>query len=259
MESQIESDGYGIAFDATAPVEGAQVVILCEHATNRVPACLDGLGLSRDVLESHVAWDPGALGVARALRQRLSAVLISGNVSRLVYDCNRPPEAASAVPERSEVYDIPGNAGLGPSGRAERVEKVYDPFVKAVTERIHRHEKTLDLLVTIHSFTPVYHGARRAIELGILHGDDDRFAKAMMGLQPTSPPYDTRLNEPYAARDGVTHSLDLHGTANGLLNVMIEVRNDLIGSAVQQEDMASYLARWIAETLEGVRKPGGAA
>lgn len=258
MESQTDSIAFGEAFVATGPAHGTSVLILCEHASNRIPACLNDLGLTRVELESHVAWDPGALGVANALRQKFSAALISGNVSRLVYDCNRPPEAESAVPMRSEVYDIPGNTGLGASERARRVEKVYDPFVRAVSDHVAKHQESLKLLLTIHSFTPVFNGKKRTVELGILHGRDDRFAKAMMRLQPTTPSRVTRLNEPYSATDGVTHSLELHGTANGLLNVMIEIRNDLIETPEQQEDMASYLAPWIQKTLGGLRESEGA-
>ncbi|HHS82536.1 MAG TPA: hypothetical protein ENJ68_03355, partial [Devosia sp.] len=89
------------------------MVLACEHASNHVPQSLDGLGLSRDVLESHVAWDPGARDLAVALSERFDAPLVASKVSRLVYDCNRPPDVPSAVPERSEIYDIPGNSGLG--------------------------------------------------------------------------------------------------------------------------------------------------
>ncbi|MDU8929943.1 N-formylglutamate amidohydrolase [Alisedimentitalea sp. MJ-SS2] len=256
MESQVETQGYGKVYEASPPVQGTPFLILCEHASNRVPACLNDLGLSRDVLQSHVAWDPGALGVARALRKRLGAVLINSNVSRLVYDCNRPPEVDSAVPERSEVYDIPGNVNLRRSARAERIKNVYDPFVKAVTDEVRKTENDLELLVTIHSFTPVYHGKTRAVELGILHGRDDRFSKAMMALKPEELPLDTRLNEPYAARDGVTHSIDLHGTDNGLLNVMIEIRNDLIKTSAEQDDMAALLSPWITKTLDHLRQSG---
>lgn len=259
MESQVSRSGYGTSFDVSAPVEGAEILILCEHASNRVPDPLQDLGLSAEALESHVAWDPGALGVARALRGHLSAVLIAGTVSRLVYDCNRPPEAESAIPARSEIYDIPGNVGLSAAQRRARVENVYDPFVGAVQAVIGAHEATLDLMVTIHSFTPVFHGTHRAVELGVLHGRDARFARAMMARLPVDSPYDTRLNEPYSAKDGVAHSLDLHGAPNGLLNVMIEIRNDLIQTEAAQGAMAAYLARWITDTLDHMRDAGVAA
>ena len=96
-------------------------VLVCEHASNTVPAALNNLGLTGDVLDTHIAWDPGALRVARAMARLLDAPLVAPRVSRLVYDCNRPPDAPHAIPLRSEAVDIPGNAGLGEHERRERV------------------------------------------------------------------------------------------------------------------------------------------
>ena len=192
MESQVDQKGYGSAYKRSAPIFGTPFLILCEHASNRVPECLGDLGVTRGVLDSHIAWDPGALGVAQALRARLAAVLISGNISRLVYDCNRPPEADSAIPERSEIHDIPGNANLHQKARKARVDNVYAPFIEAVGDEIDQNGVNLELLITIHSFTPVFHVKTRDVELGILHGRDDRFALAMMALQPEDAPLVTR-------------------------------------------------------------------
>ena len=81
----------------------ARALVVCEHASNRIPEVLGDLGLDQAAArESHIAWDPGALGVATALAARISAPLVHGSISRLVYDCNRPPDAASAIPETSE-------------------------------------------------------------------------------------------------------------------------------------------------------------
>lgn len=84
-------------------------VFVCEHASNRLPSRLGDLGLDSDALNSHIAWDPGALAVARIMAKNLNSVLIHQRFSRLVYDCNRPPEALDAMPSVSEIYTIPGN------------------------------------------------------------------------------------------------------------------------------------------------------
>ena len=60
----------------------------------------------------------------------------------LVYDCNRPPEAQSAIPEKSEIYDIPGNTQLSPAQRQERIERVYRPFEAALRAQIDMHRAT---------------------------------------------------------------------------------------------------------------------
>ena len=243
----------------TDTTDGApSVLLVCEHASNRIPGCLGDMGLTAEARESHVAWDPGALGVAQQMSARMSAPLVHGGVSRLVYDCNRPPEAASAMPVKSEKYDIPANAAMTEEERKSRVEGIYVPFTKAVSDQIKQHRASLQLMVTMHSFTPVYHGHQREVELGILHGQDDRFALAMMEALPLETPYVTRLNEPYSASDGVAHTLDVQARPNGLLNVMIEVRNDLIRTPAQQARIAVHLEQWINRTLAGIQE-GSAA
>ena len=236
----------------TATASGLpSVVVVCEHASKRIPAFLGDMGLSAEALESHIAWDPGALAVAKLMAAQMSAPLVSGGVSRLVYDCNRPPEAKGAMPLRSEDIDIPANATMTPEQRQARIDNVYRPFSQALSDMIAQHKASLRLMVTVHSFTPVYLGQKRAVELGILHGADDRFAKAMMADQPKGAAYVTLLNEPYSAADGVAHTLDAQAAPNGLLNVMIEVRNDLIRTPDQQQAVADCLVPWINRTLSG--------
>ncbi len=255
----MESSALDIDFGPVVhirPASGApEVLVLCEHASNRVPAGMGDLGLSAEALQSHIAWDPGAMPMARVIAEKLNAVFVWGGVSRLVYDCNRPPDAASAMPPVSEVYRIPGNQSLSDTARAARVRSVYDPFCAAVQDQIDRHAHSLRLLVTIHSFSPTFHGRTREVQIGVLHGQDTRFATAMVQAAPAGLPFEMRLNEPYSAADGVAHSLDLHGARNGLANVMLEVRNDLITTGPQQDAMAGHIARWI-EATRSQQEPG---
>ena len=254
MESQQTEIDFGEAVRVTEAPAAPWLLVVCEHASNRIPRGLNGLGVSDAVRRSHVAWDPGALGVAERLAARLGAALVVGTVSRLVYDCNRPPEAPSAIPARSEIHDIPGNAGLDDAARAQRVAGVYEPFRAALAAQIARHRASLALIVTVHSFTPVFNGVPRAVELGILHGADDDFARWMMASAPQRSGHDIRLNEPYSAVDGVAHTLDLHGAANGLPSVMIEIRNDLIANPSDETRMAGLLADWIDRTVRERRQ-----
>ncbi|NDW54525.1 N-formylglutamate amidohydrolase [Aliiroseovarius sp. PrR006] len=247
MESQSLKSTFGPAVHVDMMGEAPSVIVVCEHASNRVPAHLGGLGLDDDILTRHIAWDPGALPVAKRLAQQMRAVLVHGGISRLVYDCNRPPEAPDAIPSRSEVFDIPGNAELSDLARSERVTQVYRPFSRMLTEQIGVHRAHLQMMVTVHSFTPVYRGQMRDVQIGILHGDDDRLAHSMMQTIPADLGMEVQLNEPYAAVDGVAHTLNRHAVPYGLPNVMIEIRNDLIETAEQHARIAETLADWIAK------------
>jgi predicted N-formylglutamate amidohydrolase len=224
-------------------------LIVCEHASNKLPARLGTLGLSSDALNAHIAWDPGALAVSLRLAELLDSPLIHQNFSRLAYDCNRPPEAGDAMPAISEIFEIPGNRSIEPDERQARIDEIYAPFRQAISSFIAGRKAGghWPVMVTIHSFTPVYKGVRRDVEIGILHDRDAEFADGMLALSQARNEYVVRRNEPYGPADGVTHTLKEHGIANGLRNVMIEIRNDLIKEKTGQEVMARYLAELIRE------------
>jgi predicted N-formylglutamate amidohydrolase len=83
---------------------------------------------------------------------------------------------------------------------------------------------------------------RRHFDLGILHDRDRRLADALLHELATDRDVSVRRNEPYGPADGVTHTLKLHGLTRGLLNVMLEIRNDLIGDEAGQRRWAERLA-----------------
>lgn len=228
-------------------------LIICEHASNHFPAAFGKLGLDAEARKAHIAWDPGALGVARRLASKLNAPLIHVGVSRLVYDLNRPPNSPGAMTARSETYDIPGNQNLSAAERQRRTAEVYLPFHDALHAEIARRIAAGNppVIVTIHSFTPVWFGKPRAVEFGIIHDADPTLAKAVLAEAKARTKLDSRLNEPYSAADEVTHTLKLHATPYGLKNVMLEVRNDLIADAAAQTAMGDLLAPVLAAALQG--------
>ena len=245
-----EADGSPVAVEN--PDAPGPVLLVCEHASRRLPEGFGSLGLSVEALESHIAWDPGALAVSERLAKSLDATLIYQRFSRLVYDCNRPPEAEAAMPAVSEVFEIPGNRAISAAERQARTEALYLPFRDRLSAFIkaRKADGRPPVLVTMHSFTPIYHGRRRDVEIGILHDADTRLADAMLtAAGSTDAPYAVRRNEPYGPADGVTHTLIEHGLKNGLLNVMIEIRNDLVSDEIGQKVMADYLTELLGESL----------
>ena len=232
-------------------------LIVCEHASNHVPDEYDNLGLSQDELQSHIAWDIGAAEVALHLSTLLDAPYVRGEVSRLVYDCNRPPNAPDAMPEKSEVFVIPGNQNLSAHDKQTRLERVYEPFRHCIEQALAGFSEQ-PALITIHSFTPVYNGDVRAVELGILHDEDTTLADAVLAEASNSCEYVVQRNKPYGPEDGTMHSLKLHGNANHLPNVMIEIRNDLISTSEQCKAMAQTLLGIIQPALSSISSPATA-
>jgi predicted N-formylglutamate amidohydrolase len=229
-------------------------LVVCEHASNRLPAALGDLGLTPDLLQSHIAWDPGAMPVARALSRLLDSPLVAGRFSRLAYDCNRPPEATDAIAARSEVFEVPGNAELGAGERRKRVDEIYAPFREALAAEMRRRPDAA--MVTVHSFTPVYKGVPRDVELGVLHDADARLADAVLPRAAAATGLRTARNQPYGPEDGVTHTLKEHALPAGALNVMLEIRNDLLSDEASCDAVAAALATALAAALDAVKASG---
>lgn len=226
------------------------VIFVCEHASNAMPAPWGNLGLTPDQTRAHIAWDPGALGLARGLSRLLDATLIHAPVSRLIYDCNRAPDMPGAMPARSEIHDIPGNTAISPAERLARTNAIYVPWANAlhnlIAARIALGRRPT--IITVHSFTPIFHGKPRAVEFGIIHDADPTLARAILAASGQTG-LNAQLNEPYSAADDVTHTLRLHATPYGLQNAMLEVRNDLISDPQAQAAMADTLAPVLTAAL----------
>ena len=226
----------------------SRLLLVCEHASKHIPVRYAGLGLTAAAKTSHAAWDPGAQAVSERLSALLDATLVLSTVSRLVYDCNRPPTSPGAMRAVSEQIIIPGNEALSAADQAERIATVYDPFTKTVTDTVKSYEAA-PILVTIHSFTRVFNGHMRDVDVGIIHDTEPKLAATMVALSDTRLGLRYALNKPYSKADEVAHTLALHGTDNGLINVMIEVCNDLIETDEQQSAIAQMLADLLTASL----------
>ncbi|HMQ57915.1 MAG TPA: N-formylglutamate amidohydrolase [Rhizobiaceae bacterium] len=227
-------------------------VIACEHASNNIPAEFAALGVSADVLQSHAAWDPGARAVALHLSAMLDAPLVASRISRLVYDCNRPPMSDGATPAKSEIHAIPGNAGLTATQKRRRAELAYFPFRSALSRVLSSKGRDV-ALVTVHSFTPVWFGKPREVEIGVLHDADARLADALLAeIAMRAPGRRIERNEPYGPTDGVTHTLIDQALPRGLPNVMLEIRNDLIADAASQQAHATLLAQALQAAMSAL-------
>ncbi|MCC0039175.1 MAG: N-formylglutamate amidohydrolase [Brucellaceae bacterium] len=235
------------------PQGGSRILLVCEHASNRMPRSLGTLGMVADALESHVAWDIGALGVSLRLSEILDATLIHQRYSRLVYDCNRPPEATDSIPEKSEVFHIPANANLTLDERRDRARVLYTPFQEAIGAELDRRvaeRREKPVLVTVHSYTGRYFGADRDPATGILHDEDSRLADAMLDIASRTSGVAYRRNHPYGPEDGVTHTLRRQALPRGIPNVMIEICNAHIADEAGQDEWAERLADLLTAAIE---------
>src|SRR6202521_3295958 len=220
-------------------------LLTCDHYGRLIPRILGDLGLPADELTRHIAWDIGIAGVAEALSKHLDAHLIAQRYSRLVIDCNRPPDAPSSIPRISEATTIPGNEALARDAAEARRRSVFDPYHRHIAEVIDRRlgEGIPTVLVALHSFTPVYAGVARPWHIGTLYQRDTPLPPLLLKYLRAEPDLVVGDNEPYAVSDETDYTIPVHAEKRGLMNTGIEIRQDLIADPAGQQQWADRLAR----------------
>jgi len=227
------------------------LLFVCEHASRTIPRKLGSLGLDDSDLERHIAWDIGAEAISRQLADAFDATLVLQRYSRLVIDCNRPPRTPAAIPEVSESTVIPGNLGLDRADREARISGIFDPFHQAIAglmdERAAAGRETI--LVTVHSFNPVYDDFERPWHVGAQYNRAPAFSQHINALLAREETLCVGDNEPYPVNDDTHYTIPVHGEQRGVAHTMLEVRNDLVSDAHGQMVWAERLAGVINQAV----------
>jgi predicted N-formylglutamate amidohydrolase len=223
--------------------------LTCDHYGRLIPRALGDLGLPESELVRHIAWDIGIAGVAESLSQQLDAHLIVQRYSRLVIDCNRPPHVASSIPLISEATTVPGNEGISKEAAAVRRAEIFDPYHRRIDDIIdaRREAGMPTVLVSLHSFTPVYAGIARPWHIGTLYHRDTHLPPLLLKALHAEGDLVVGDNEPYAVNDETDYTIPVHAEARGLINTGIEIRQDLIGDPAGEKSWADRLARILSE------------
>jgi len=236
----------GDAVEVTNAGGSSPFVLVCDHASSFIPAAYGDMGLTADERLSHIAWDPGALAVSLGLSSLLDAPLVASRISRLVIDANRADSSPGLIWTLSEATRIAANEGLSPAERQHRIDAYHRPYHAAIEDVLDQRRAAgrESVLVCVHSFTPVFLGKPRPWEIGVIHGRDERFTRALqVVLADADKSLTVGWNEPYSALTGVTYTLEHHGDERGLDATMIEIRNDEILEPRGAAHWAELLAR----------------
>jgi predicted N-formylglutamate amidohydrolase len=239
------------AAEVVNPEGKTPLLLLCDHASNTIPACLDGLGLAAQALEEHIAVDIGAAEVCRQMAAMLDCPAVLCGYSRLVIDCNRQPGDPTAIPPMSDETVIPGNQALSEQAAQQRTDAIFWPYHRAINDVLahlwRQNPQMPPMVIAMHSFTPCLSGgAPRPWHVGLLWNRDNRMMVPMMAALRLQG-WCVGDNEPYSGRE-IAYTLDSHATAAGLPHVAVEIRQDLIADA----DGAAAWAGHMAQALRGL-------
>jgi len=235
------------AFEVAGANSRSPFVVLCDHASARIPRKLEKLGLPDSELERHIAWDIGAAGLARKLAALLDGWLVLQNYSRLVIDCNRRLERPDSVAQKSEDTTIPGNLALAPGAAARRAREIFEPYHARIRRELDERAAAgrASILLFVHTFTPVFRGVARSVHAGVLYHRDTRLALPVLTALRREPGLEIGDNQPYAATALTDYGIIVHAEERGLPPIELEVRQDLVSDDAGQAAWAERLARLI--------------
>ena len=226
----------------------APFFVFCDHAGNSIPEDLCCLGIPADILKTHIAWDPGAADLSRAVAQKLQARLLLCRFSRLLIDPNRSTDRADLIVEQSDQIPIPGNKDLDFETRCARIRRFFDPYHAALDAELSSYEedKIVPFVMSIHSFTPRLMGSLedRPWHLGVLWRHDEPTARAFMAEMRVRTDYVIGDNEPYNAQE-FNYSIDRHIAPRRLKHLTLEARQDLL----EREEDVDVMAASIVEAV----------
>ncbi|KGF67646.1 N-formylglutamate amidohydrolase [Hoeflea sp. BAL378] len=228
------------------------LVILADHAMNRLPAEYGDLGLPAEAFTRHIAYDIGVEEVTRGLSARLGVPAVLGCFSRLLIDPNRGEDDPTLIMKLSDGMVIPSNHPLSDDERERRLALYHRPYHDAVATVIAetwRLSGKPPLVISVHSFTHAWKGIPRPWHAGVLWDTDPRAAQLLIDLLGADPALIVGDNEPYdgALRGDTMHR---HCSMTGLAHALLEIRQDLIGERPGIDAWVDRLAPLLAAMTE---------
>ncbi len=222
-------------------------LIICDHARNDIPAEYHDLGLEKEQLTTHIAYDLGAAALAQEMAVQLDCRAILSSFSRLLIDPNRGVDDPTLVMKLSDGHVIPGNRSVDwYHDRAEmqrRIDHFYTPYHNAIAAAVDgiSAQGLVPIIVSMHSFTPFWKNEMRPWHGGVLWDSDRRLADYLMAHFAQDPAICFGDNEPYSGRLK-NDTMYRQATSKGLPHALIEVRQDITTDPVQRQAWAARLS-----------------
>ena len=228
------------------------LILTCEHASNKIPAEYNNLGLSEKALDTHIARDKGCKELTEMLAERLGATAFIAGYSRLFIDYNRREHETSLILDESDKVLIPGNLNISAEEREYRIKNYHRPYYEAIFKKIERLQERgiTPMIFSIHGFTPQLRGGSfRPWHAGVLYVKENPLANQILsGLKR----YDGIIcdaNVPYDMREYNTGASAICGEDIGLENAVIEIKD------TEFDDIEKGCQKW-ADILENILKTG---
>ena len=216
----------------------AAAIFTCEHASRRLPEPWRWPAEDEWLAGTHWAYDLGAAELATELATRFATVAVLSRFSRLLADPNRPESDAELFRTTAEGRTIQLNTNLD-AGERERRLDAWRAYHLAADREVAR--STAPVVLAVHTFTPVYDGSPRAVEVGVLFDDETALAERLRDAVHAAG-FRVAMNEPYSGKLGLMYSVDRHARRHSRHALELEFRQDLAVDGVARARLVSAVS-----------------
>lgn len=228
----------------------APALLTCEHASEHFPPPWKLEGKDARLAGTHWAFDPGAREIVHELAAALDAPAVLARFSRLVIDPNRDLESNTLFRSDADHELIHLNLGITDADRNERIERCYRPYHRALDQAM--AQCACPLAFSVHTFTDLYQGQRREMEIGVLFDDEEALAEEL-GMELARAGFVVAMNAPWSGREGLMYSVDHHARAHGRRALEIEARQDVAVQPEFRARLVPLLAGFLTEAGSRLR------
>ena len=225
-----------------------KLLIIADHASNYIPKKYDNLGLAKKDIFSHKAYDPGIQDLAINLSNKFDSHLVLGEYSRLMIDCNRDINDPTLISVISDRKLISGNKKISKQEQIYRINKIYRPYHDKINKKI--LEKKINVIISLHSFNPIFKGRKRFLKYGILSNEDRRLSDLIIEELKKKKNF-VGDNEPYRG-SLIGDTLYKHALKKGIYHSLIEIRNDLLSNVKKIDQVSNLMYRVINNSIKSL-------
>ncbi len=225
-----------------------KILFIADHASNYIPKSLKNLGLSKNLIDTHISFDLGIRDLCISLSKSCNAKYIAGDHSRLIIDLNRDIFDPTLIPVIADKKVIPSNINLSNYEKRKRVLRIYKKYHDEIRKIIKRDN--INILISLHSFNPIFKNKKRNIHFGILSNQDRKLSEAILN-EMRRRKIRVGDNEPYKG-NLIGDTMYTHGLQNNMNHSLIEVRNDLLSSSTRINKVSALLKEIINESIKRI-------
>ena len=226
--------------------QSVKLLIIADHASNYIPKKYNNLGLKKKDIFTHKAFDPGVKELAINLSKKLNSQLVLGEYSRLLIDCNRDLDDPTLISVISDRKLILGNLKITKQERINRINKMYKPYHEKIKKEI--SEKKINIIISLHSFNPIFKGKKRFLKFGILSNQDRRLSDLILNELKKQKKV-VGDNKPYKG-SLIGDTLHKHALKMGIHHSLIEIRNDLLSNVKKIDQVSNLMYRVINKSIK---------